>query len=60
MIVNNSNKSRIQRITSKKRTKNNHTYGFFKENETTDCGLDFTKDLKCGCTGGADSGCKIF
>ena len=60
MIVNNSNKNRIQRITSKKRTKNNHTYGFFKEHETTDCGLDFTKDLKCGCTGGADSGCKIF
>ena len=60
MILNNSNKNRIQRITSKKRTKNNHTYGFFKEHETTDCGLDFTKDLKCGCTGGSDSGCKIF
>ncbi len=60
MLVNNSNKSRIQRLTSKKRTKGNYTYGFFKEYETNDCALDFTKDLKCGCTGGSVSGCKIF
>ena len=60
MLVNNSNKNRIQRLTSKKRTKGNSTYGFFKEYETNDCALDFTKDLKCGCTGGSVTGCKIF
>ena len=59
MLVN-SNKSRIQRITSKKRTKGTNTYGFFKEYETSDCGLDFTKDLKCGCSGGSESSCLIF
>ena len=59
MLVN-SNKNRIQRITSKKRTKGSNTYGFFKEYETSDCGLDFTKDLKCGCSGGSESGCVIF
>ena len=60
MIVNNTNKNRIQRITSKKRNRGNHSYGFFKEYETNDCGLDFTKDLKCGCTGGTDAGCILF
>ena len=59
-ILVNSNKNRIQRITSKKRIKGSNTYGFFKEYETSDCGLDFTKDLKCGCSGGSESGCVIF
>jgi hypothetical protein len=56
----NSNKNRIQRITTKKRTKNNNTYGFIKEYETNDCAMDFTKDLKCGCSGGSETGCNIF
>ena len=56
MLVN-SNKCRIQRITSKKRAKDTNTYDFFKEYETRDRGLDFTKDLKCGCCGGSESGC---
>ena len=59
MIIN-SNRSRIQRMTSKKRTKGNSTYGFFKDYETNECGIDFTKDLKCGCSGGPDNGCNIF
>ena len=59
MLVN-SNKNRIQRLTSKKRTKGTNTYGFFKEYETSDCGLDFTKDLKCGCSGGGETGCIMF
>ena len=60
MMVSNTNKNRIQRLASKKRMKGNYSYGFFKEYEASDCGMDFTKDLKCGCNGGTDTGCNII
>ena len=62
LILSNNYKNRIQRMTTKKRNNRNvnGSYGFFKEIEANDCTLDFTKDLKCGCSGGAATGCSIF
>ena len=59
----NSNRSNIQRRLTKKRYKGDKTKiyrGFVKDNEDDDCGLNFTKDLKCGCTGNIDNNCLIF
>ena len=62
MILNNNYKNRIQKMTTKKINYRNKSgnHGFFKEIEANDCTLDFTKDMKCGCNGGTDTGCNIF
>ena len=62
LILSNNYKNRIQRMTTRKRNNRNinGNHGFFKEIEANDCTLDFTKDMKCGCSGGAMTGCNIF
>ena len=64
-LIINSNRSGIQRRTTKTRRlkgENNRgkKIGFIKEFEPDDCGLNVTKDLKCGCTGNVDNVCFIF
>ena len=63
----NSSRSIIQRRTTKKKkykgdSDKNHKgpIGFIRNYDPDDCALNFSKDLRCGCSGEVDNVCFIF